>query len=82
VQARIYGSRQKGRRRETDPPKPLDIDLAIKVHDTDPSQLFQTFWDARLRLQSVRTLAVEDLTNTASELYPDMQAGALIFARA
>jgi hypothetical protein len=36
IEARVYGSRQTGFRREKPEPKPLDLDIAITVRSGDP----------------------------------------------
>src|SRR4030081_2447258 len=84
MRARIYGSRQTGVRRPKHPPDPLDIDIAIEVYDSDPTQVFQAFWCARDRLiqgAGYLRIQVEDLTDTASEGFTVPQQGILIFNR-
>jgi hypothetical protein len=84
IRARIYGSRQAGVRRCKDPPQPLDIDIAIEVYDSDPTQAFQAFWSAKDRLierAGKLRIQVEDLTDSASGIFTAKQQGVLVFER-
>lgn len=84
LQARIYGSRQTGVRRQVHNLKPLDIDIAIQVFARDPSETYTVFFDV---VQSIKSragnllLQIEDMTDSTSASFDARQNGVLILAR-
>ena len=85
LQVRVYGSRQRGVRRPKDPPKPVDIDLAIQVRPSYPGETpFTVLFDVKRRLNDSGydlRLHIEDLTDSGSKYFADRQAGVLVLDR-